>query len=352
MPVLTRPELFFSVTVPADFRASRRGQYYIRVFRLQVWAHTVIASALLLFGEGQRLLLSAPVLWQALGAAVAWYVLNRIVRPHAVLPSSDREASLSPRSGTLPGSWLVRLGPYLLLAAVVAYLDAVYDDLPDPYPVHFSFEGKADRFVEKTPTVVFRLPVIGLVMCATLWLTSFSIARQSRRISIRGPSGAKETRFRGLTFNILLWSQYYIAVIFAWIAVVYRMEEAMPMAHYALLAMTVLPIPLVIYWSIHYGQGGSRLPDTTTQTLGLGGSPATSSPGGASAAPAPAPIGDRTPDECWKWGQVYYNPADPSIWVEKRAGIGYTVNFARPLSWVILTAIVFGPLIVIWLMRD
>ena len=352
LPVLTRPELFFGVTVPADFRASPRGQYYIRVFRLQVWAHTVIAAAFLLFGEGQVFILSVPVLWQAFGAAVAWYVMNRIVRPHAVVPSSEREASLSPHSRMLPGSWLVWLGPYLLLGAVAAYLDMVYDDLPDPYAVHFNIKGEADRFVEKTPAVVFRSPAIGFVICATLWLTSFSMARQSRRISIQGPSGAKETRFRRLTFNILLGSQYYVAVIFAWIAVVYRIEAAMPMAHYVLLAMTVLPIPLAIYWSVRYGQGGSRLPDTPTQTLGLGGAATATSSGEAIAAPAPAPIGDRTPDECWKWGQIYYNPADPSIWIEKRAGVGYTVNFARPTVWVLVALITLGPLVVILLMRD
>ena len=357
LPVLTRPELFFGVTVPADFRASPRGQYYIRVFRLQVWAHTVIAAAFLLFGEGQVFILSVPVSWQAFGAAVAWYVMNRIVRPHAVVPSSEREASLSPHSRMLPGSWLVWLAPYLLLGAVVVYLDMVYDDLPDPYPVHFNIKGEADRFVEKAPTVVFRSPVIGFVICATLWLTSFSMARQSRRISIHGPSGAKETRFRRLTFNILLGTQYYVAVIYAWIAVVYRIKAAMPMAHYALLAMTILPLPFVIYLSIRYGQGGSRLPDLETQTLGLSDAvPAAgakaASEGEAIAAPSSAPIGDRTPDECWKWGQVYYNAADPSIWIEKRAGVGYTVNFARPMAWVLVGLITLGPLVVILLMRD
>ena len=26
--------------------------------------------------------------------------------------------------------------------------------------------------------------------------------------------------------------------------------------------------------------------------------------------------GDRTPDQCWKWGLIYFNPADPSILIE------------------------------------
>ena len=58
-------------------------------------------------------------------------------------------------------------------------------------------------------------------------------------------------------------------------------------------------------------------------------------PGGADQAPA----GDRTPDECWKWGLFYYNPADPDVWVEKRIGIGWTFNFGHPRAWFILGAI-------------
>ena len=36
---------------------------------------------------------------------------------------------------------------------------------------------------------------------------------------------------------------------------------------------------------------------------------------------------DRERDACWKWGVFYFNPDDPSILVEKRSGLGYTLNF-------------------------
>ena len=55
----------------------------------------------------------------------------------------------------------------------------------------------------------------------------------------------------------------------------------------------------------------------------------------ASAEPDDTPA-DTTPDECWKWGEIDYNPNDPTVMVEKRLGIGYTFNFARWQSWLIL----------------
>jgi uncharacterized membrane protein len=46
------------------------------------------------------------------------------------------------------------------------------------------------------------------------------------------------------------------------------------------------------------------------------------------------------PDEGWR-GVFYANPKDPSLFVRKRFGIGYTLNFSNPWSWVVL-AIIFA----------
>jgi len=42
----------------------------------------------------------------------------------------------------------------------------------------------------------------------------------------------------------------------------------------------------------------------------------------------------------WKWGFIYYNPDDSRVWVPKRTGLGWTFNFAQPLSYVWLVAII------------
>ena len=48
--------------------------------------------------------------------------------------------------------------------------------------------------------------------------------------------------------------------------------------------------------------------------------------------------GRRPPEEAWK-GVFYSNPEDPSLLVPKRYGIGYTLNFGNPWSWVVLALI-------------
>jgi uncharacterized membrane protein len=49
---------------------------------------------------------------------------------------------------------------------------------------------------------------------------------------------------------------------------------------------------------------------------------------------------ERTDDAQWKLGLFYYNPKDPRLFLEKRSGLGRTLNLASPWSWLVLAIIV------------
>lgn len=52
------------------------------------------------------------------------------------------------------------------------------------------------------------------------------------------------------------------------------------------------------------------------------------------------PIGDTTPDSCWLFGRLYFNRADAALFVEKRMGLGYTLNLGNPVSWLVIVVAV------------
>jgi uncharacterized membrane protein len=41
----------------------------------------------------------------------------------------------------------------------------------------------------------------------------------------------------------------------------------------------------------------------------------------------------------WRLGIIYVDAADPRVIVRQRSGLGWTLNFGRPLAWVILAVI-------------
>ncbi|HEY3704902.1 MAG TPA: DUF5808 domain-containing protein [Terracidiphilus sp.] len=47
----------------------------------------------------------------------------------------------------------------------------------------------------------------------------------------------------------------------------------------------------------------------------------------------PPPAVERNGDQFWRWGLFYYNPSDPTLFIQHRSGPGYTVNFANRMAW-------------------
>jgi uncharacterized membrane protein len=48
-------------------------------------------------------------------------------------------------------------------------------------------------------------------------------------------------------------------------------------------------------------------------------------------------LGQAPPSRHYRWGVFYANADDPRLWVPKRLGLGWTLNFARPAAaWVVL----------------
>jgi uncharacterized membrane protein len=50
-------------------------------------------------------------------------------------------------------------------------------------------------------------------------------------------------------------------------------------------------------------------------------------------------VRDQDPQH-WKLMVFYYNPKNPRLFVPKRTGLPVTLNFARPMAWVMTAPII------------
>jgi len=339
LPRLTRPDLYFAITVPADFRDSVEGADILRRYRLEVLIHSLIALALVLLSLGVRfteVLSVAGLFWQVIGCFVAYLRARPRVKPHAVAPATLREADLEPRPARLPGGWALQVGPFAILAAVAVWLQLHWAQIPDRFPVHWGLDGKPNGWATRSIAGVYNPLLVGAAVCAGVGLLAYGITSWARRIQVRGGPGRSEKRFRRTMLSLLVATQYLMALLFAWVGfLALRTQEQMPSPVAVIVPVLVFTVLMVVVL-IRTGQGGSRLPEYAS------GSPV----------PPAAPAGDRTPDRYWIAGIFYVNRNDPAIIVEKRFGIGYTLNFGQPVSWIVIGLLVLVPLAIALIARS
>ena len=323
---LTRPDIFFSITVEPSLRKSAASQAILRQFSQTIILFTLIGLALTLSGGFAGLM---PVLGVGLilvgaaldfgGIILAYATARRQVRPHQVEPSREREVVVKPRPTRPVGGWLGQAGPFLILGLAALCLWWRWDAIPDQFPIHWDLHGRPDGWAIKSGRSVFGSVLVGTLICLFFSLLFNGFARGARHIHSSGPDAEKESRFLRTMMLMVLGLEYCMAAMFG-----FGVSPILPPRLMAIFVMApgLVGVAIVVV-AIRMGQGGWRL---------RGQTPA-STPGNQ------APAGDRTPDECWKWGLFYYNPADPALWVEKRFGIGWTFNFGNPRAWFVLGGI-------------
>jgi len=311
VPTLTRPEIFFAVQVAPEFRRTSEGRAILRRYRLTVWIST--AAAILL-----AVAIGLPVVALAVEAAG---ILGAMVRGHgqalhhAAAPSPVVEVELSAPSERLPGGPIVVLLPALLLTGLGLWATFNPDNLPTRFPVHWGFEGP-DQWITTTTRTVWgflgTMASVILLLAGGAWV----VLNWSRRIATSGVAAAAERRFRRRMALMMVVFEY-LCTAPAWFALLAPQVSAAMTVWGVVLVLVIVGFAISL---IRIGQGGSLV---------------------AARAGAP-PTGDRTPDSAWKWGLVYVNSADPAILVEKRLGIGYTLNLGNHWTWVII-ALLLAP---------
>jgi hypothetical protein len=101
IPRLTRPDIYFAVTVPPDFRDSAEGRAILGRYRVELLIYGIIAIAVASSGlwiahPSSDTLMVAGLVLQPAGGFIAYYRARQRVLPHAVRPATVREAALTP----------------------------------------------------------------------------------------------------------------------------------------------------------------------------------------------------------------------------------------------------------------
>jgi uncharacterized membrane protein len=312
LPGLTRRDVYFAVTVTPGFRDRPDGRAILQRYRIDLTVFSALVFAVMFAGVRQLGVAFMPVALVLVhtGSFAGFYRARQRVMRYAVAPTTIREVDLGRRDQSIPGGRLLALGPFLPIAACAALL---------------WMRGK------ETAAGLYFPSVAGILAAFTI--LRYGMSHWARCVHVGGPELVKEMRFRRTASLILLIAEYVIAAQSTWIVLMPHHGNLMRgsnagivVAEFAGLLILTLAAVLVL---ARMGQGGSRL-TASRDACGCGHA---------------EPVGDRTEDRYWRLGIFYFNRDDAAVVVERRFGLGYTLNFARAETWVMMTFLLAAPVI-------
>ncbi len=299
MPELTRPEVVFSVTVAPTLRASAEGVAIVHRYRRIVAMTTVVALLVALNAIAPLARWNGALAFalQYVGFVMALSIARRQTRPYAAPQPTTREADLVARKASAVLIVAIAI-PSVVIGAIALWSSARWEALPDPYPIHWMWNGEPDTWVSRTPFNVYGMLSMLGGACALMAILCFGLMFWSRR-----PRSIASSRFdrRFLTGTIaaLLVGEYLLAA------------SAMLPLGFGANGPELMIFVILATASIYLMTAGNTAPIETSR-------------------------GDVTPDQAWKFGIIYFNREDPAFLVEKRFGLGWTLNFGHRLGWVVV----------------
>ncbi len=332
LPRWSRQDLFFAITVPAAFRETPDGRAILRGYRRESALHAVIAAGWIVAGlfVGRFGLAMIGMLWQVGGVFAAFLRARTRVQPHAAAPATVREAEVPPRARQTGAPRALRIAfplPVAVMAATALYLRQNWARIPERFATHWDFAGEPNGWSTRSIAGVYGPLVIAAAVYGVMWIAGYGILHWSRRISATGRAARQEDRFRLAAATVLFLAGVFIAGLIGWTSLLPLRSnpDASPSMGWMLLATAAFGVTVVVVL-------------------------VRNRPGRVPAAPG-APVGDRTADRDWKAGMFYVNRNDPALLIEKRFGVGYTLNFGHPWAWILLGTLLLAPWIVVLVVR-
>ena len=323
----------FSVSVPTsawdDPRIRRLMNRYVAIVIAATVLFTVAALALCLMGNAEASL--AVVVVASLALMVIGYGL--ILRYRAKVQGLKRACGWAaqsqqhvatigegveqaPRPISLAWNWL-----YVPLVALTAAVVAVgYGSMPDAVPMHVDVSGNVTDMAPKSPMVAAFPVALEVFLAAVFAFCHWMVLRSKKGLEPGRPASSSwaygmfayaQTAFL-LVMGLACTAACGLGMALAMIGIV-----SMGVAVAVIIGVALLCVVGDLIVGVKYGQSGSRVfRMEASDTL----------------------LSDD--DEHWKLGVFYYNPDDASLFLPKRSGIGWTVNWGRPAVWALVVALV------------
>jgi uncharacterized membrane protein len=231
--------------------------------------------------------------------------LTHSSQPNAVVRTGSLNVSETNETG-----WRLGLLSTLLLIVGAATLLAIrWQTIPERFPIHWGISGQPNGWADRGLGSVFGPLLFTIALVVALGLLGELIGRSS-------PGHVGRATMIGTVRTILIASSWLVTTLLCSISL-------LPLAHDSTNLVPFLTLGAVVFGLAVVGYAAMRA--VQMKQIRIAGQ-------------------NSTDGHFWKAGLFYFNPSDSALMVPKRKGFGYTLNFGRPVSWLIAASIVLLPL--------
>lgn len=227
-----------------------------------------------------------------------------------------QEAKEEKKNKLISQKWFL-LPLFIILLNLLIGL-VMYPFLPDKLPIHWNYKGLVDAYMDKSIMGVLLFPIMQLFLAIVIYVIYTTIKKGKNHENPRDPEGSVE---KNIMFK-KIWSWYFIVTL-SLVEVLLSILNMMTFGFikdirlFNLFSFIIIGLIIVgaIILSIVVGQGGHRLKVEKEKTLKK----------------------NYENDKFWKLANIiYFNPENPRVFIEKRVGLGWTVNLGRPFGLIIM----------------
>ena len=209
------------------------------------------------------------------------------------------------------------LAPFIITILVAIYVATQYNSMPDVIPTHWGFSGQPDAFSQKSFFSVFGTIFMSIGVGIIIYISSVNSLKTRAKLSSDNIDESKKAHLNYLNKIAVTFFILNISMQVLFINILIATVNASSLNTYIMWASTLLLVVSAIYQTYLYYKSPSKYKTAVYS------------------------VDDN--DDNWIFGSIYNNPNDPSLFVQKRFGVGWTVNIGSVKGKVVF----FSPFILI-----
>jgi len=329
IPLITRKNILFGVKFPPEKINSQKVRQMKNRFKISlpiIMLFFIIFAGLFLSNTGNMNLGGLLIIIQLLALFIMYAYFNRkmkSIKSELKLPGYEEERTITIdtnfRKQQLAISNLWYLIPLIIVIAHFVIVALNYEAIPSEIPMNYNLKGEVTSYATKGFLSAYMMPLLTAFFVLLFFFINIIIKTSKQNIDSAKPqkSAIQNRIFRHK------WSQFTFlsctALVISLFLASLSQLNIYPLSNYYLFLITMGVVFIIvitaIYLSLKLGQSGAKIKiDMDIQE-------------------EESSFSDD--DKYWKSGFIYYNPEDPAIFIEKRLGVGWTMNFANPIAIII-----------------